>query len=110
MLGGLSTDPQMRVCDKEDNPIPGLYNVGTMVGDMFATNYTFMVEGANYGANCITFGYLTGKHIAENEVTPDRDPPLPGKGRVPPRAPPFSREATTNHTSEEVPRPPQDRP
>ena len=67
VLGGLSTDPQMRVCDKEDNPIPGLYNVGTMVGDMFATNYTFMVEGANYGANCITFGYLTGKHIAENE-------------------------------------------
>ena len=55
------------MCDKEDNPIPGLYNVGTMVGDMFATNYTFMVEGANYGANCITFGYLTGKHIAENE-------------------------------------------
>lgn len=67
VLGGLSTDPQMRVCDKEDKPIPGLYNVGTMVGDMFATNYTFMVEGANYGANCITFGYLTGKHIAANE-------------------------------------------
>ncbi|WP_202095579.1 FAD-binding protein [Adlercreutzia mucosicola] len=67
VLGGLATDPQMRVCDKEDNPIPGLYNVGTMVGDMYATNYSFMVEGANYGANCITFGYLTGKHIAENE-------------------------------------------
>lgn len=67
VLGGLATDPQMRVCDKNDVPIPGLYNVGTMVGDMFATNYTFMVEGANYGANCITFGYLTGKHIAANE-------------------------------------------
>lgn len=67
VLGGLATDAHMRVCDKEDKPIPGLYNVGTMVGDMFATNYTFMVEGANYGANCITFGYLTGKHIAANE-------------------------------------------
>lgn len=40
---------------------------GTTVGDMFAINYTFMIEGANYGANCITFGYLTGKFIAENE-------------------------------------------
>lgn len=67
VLGGLNTDAYMRVCDPEDNPIPGLYNVGTMVGDMFAGNYTFMVEGANYGANCITFGYLTGRHIAENE-------------------------------------------
>ena len=57
----------MRVLDADDEPLPGLYNVGTMVGDMFATNYTFMTEGANYGANCITFGYLTGKYIAENE-------------------------------------------
>lgn len=67
VLGGLATDPLMRVCDKEDKVIDGLYNVGTMVGDMYATNYSFMVEGANYGANCITFGYLTGKHIAANE-------------------------------------------
>ena len=67
VLGGLNTDAHMRVCDADDRPIPGLYNVGTMVGDMFATNYTFMTEGANYGANCITFGYLTGKYIAENE-------------------------------------------
>jgi succinate dehydrogenase/fumarate reductase flavoprotein subunit len=67
VLGGLNTDANMRVCGDDDNPIPGLYNVGTMVGDMFATNYSFMIEGANYGANCITFGYLTGKYIAKNE-------------------------------------------
>lgn len=67
VLGGLNTDANMRVLDADDEPLPGLYNVGTMVGDMFATNYTFMTEGANYGANCITFGYLTGKYIAENE-------------------------------------------
>lgn len=66
VLGGLNTDASMQVCDKDDQPIPGLFNVGTMVGDMFATNYTFMIEGANYGANCLTFGYLTGKYIAEN--------------------------------------------
>lgn len=67
ILGGLRTNINMQVCDKNDDPIPGLYNVGTMVGDVFAGTYTFQVEGANYGMNCITFGYLTGKYIAEKE-------------------------------------------
>ena len=67
VMGGLNTNVHMQVCDAEDNAIPGLYNVGTMVGDMFAGTYTFMIEGANYGMNCVTFGYMTGKHIAENE-------------------------------------------
>ena len=67
VLGGLNTNVNMQVCDAEDKAIPGLYNVGTMVGDMFAGTYTFMIEGANYGMTCVTFGYLTGKYIAENE-------------------------------------------
>lgn len=67
VLGGLNTNVDMQVCDVDDTPIPGLYNVGTMVGDMFSGTYTFMIEGANYGMTCVTFGYLTGKYIAENE-------------------------------------------
>ena len=67
VLGGLNTNIHMQVCDADDNPIPGLYNVGTMVGDMFSGTYTFMIEGANYGMTCVTFGYLTGKYIAEHE-------------------------------------------
>jgi succinate dehydrogenase/fumarate reductase flavoprotein subunit len=67
VLGGLRTNADMQVCDADDNPIPGLYNVGTMVGDFYAGYYTFQVEGVNYGATCLTFGYLTGRHIAENE-------------------------------------------
>ncbi|HJF65655.1 MAG TPA: FAD-dependent oxidoreductase [Slackia equolifaciens] len=67
VMGGLNTNIHMQVCDADDQAIPGLYNVGTMVGDMFSGTYTFMVEGANYGMTCITFGYLTGKYIAENE-------------------------------------------
>ena len=50
-----------------ERDIPGLYNVGTMVGDSFANAYTFQIPGFNLGMNCITFGYLTGKYIAENE-------------------------------------------
>lgn len=67
ICGGLRTDQYMHVCDESEAPIPGLYNVGTMVGDMFTGQYTFMMEGANYGACCVTFGYLTGKYIAKNE-------------------------------------------
>ena len=67
ILGGLRTNIHMQVCDEDDNPIPGLYNVGTMVGDAFSGTYTFQIEGANYGMNCLTFGYLTGHYIAEHE-------------------------------------------
>lgn len=65
ILGGLRTDSNMRVCDENDNPIEGLFNVGTMVGDFYSGLYTFQIEGVNYGACCLTFGYLTGKYIAE---------------------------------------------
>ena len=67
VLGGLRTDANMRVCDEADEPIPGLYNVGTMVGDFYAGMYTFQLCGINYGALGLTAGYLTGKFIAENE-------------------------------------------
>jgi succinate dehydrogenase/fumarate reductase flavoprotein subunit len=67
VLGGLNTNVNMQVCDSEDHPIPGLYNVGTMVGDLYSGTYTFQVEGANYGMACVTFGYLTGKYITANE-------------------------------------------
>jgi succinate dehydrogenase/fumarate reductase flavoprotein subunit len=67
VLGGLRTDINMRVCDENDAPIPGLYNVGAMIGDSYASAYTFKIPGQNYGMNCVTYGYLTGKYIAENE-------------------------------------------
>jgi len=68
VLGGLRTNVNMQVCDANDDPIPGLYNVGTMVGDYYANLYNFVVEGNNYGANCITFGYMTGKGLAKGEI------------------------------------------
>jgi succinate dehydrogenase/fumarate reductase flavoprotein subunit len=68
VLGGLRTNLNMQVCDEKDQPIPGLFNVGTMVGDYYANAYTFSVAGNNYGGNCITFGYLTGRAIAKGEI------------------------------------------
>lgn len=68
VLGGLRTNLDMQVCDENNQPIPGLFNVGTMIGDYYANAYTFGVAGNNYGGNCLTFGYLTGRAIAKGEI------------------------------------------
>ena len=47
-----------------DEPIPGLFNVGTMIGDFYSGVYTFAMEGMNYGATCITLPYLLGRDLA----------------------------------------------
>ena len=64
VCGGLRTNAKMQVLDTKGLVITGLYAVGTIVGDMFANYYSFMPSGINLGANCLTFGYLTGKQIA----------------------------------------------
>lgn len=65
VTGGLRTSKNMEVCDENDKPIPGLYNIGIMVGDTYANIYTFSICGQNLGMNCITFGYLLGKDLAQ---------------------------------------------
>ncbi len=65
ILGGLRTNIKMQVLDKDERAIPGLYAVGTIVGDMYSGIYTFLEPGHNLGANCVTFGYLVGKQIAQ---------------------------------------------
>jgi succinate dehydrogenase/fumarate reductase flavoprotein subunit len=66
VCGGLRTNLKMQVLDTKAEVIPGLYAVGTIVGDMFANYYTFMPSGINLGSTCVTFGYLTGKEIASS--------------------------------------------
>ncbi|MCC6615102.1 MAG: FAD-dependent oxidoreductase [Anaerolineae bacterium] len=68
VMGGLRTNLDMQVCDETDTPIPGLYNVGVMVGDYYANIYNFLVEGNNLGACCLTFGYTTGRDVALGTV------------------------------------------
>ncbi len=63
VMGGPRTNDRMQICNEQDEPIPGLYCVGSMVGDLYAGCYNFRVPGMNYGA-CLTFGYLTGKEAA----------------------------------------------
>jgi fumarate reductase flavoprotein subunit len=70
VMGGLRTNIDMQVCDANDQPIPGLYNIGTMVGDYFGDIYNFRISGNNLGANCVTFGYTTGRDIAKGTTSP----------------------------------------
>jgi fumarate reductase flavoprotein subunit len=65
IAGGLRTNIKMQVLDKHGQVIPGLYAVGTIVGDMYSNIYTFREPGHNLGATCVTFGYLVGKDIAQ---------------------------------------------
>ncbi len=64
--GGIRTDTSMRVLDEEDSPIPGLYAAGTIVGDMY-TNYDFALGGIHLGGNCMTFGYVAGESVAQEQ-------------------------------------------
>ena len=66
VLGGPRTNYRMQICNEKDEPIPGLWCVGSMVGDMYANCYSFRIPGQNYGAG-LTFGYLTGRRAAESE-------------------------------------------
>ena len=65
VTGGLRTNENMQVCDEQNEPIEGLYNLGIMVGDSYANCYNFAICGHNLGMNCNTFAYMLGKDLAE---------------------------------------------
>ena len=65
-LGGLSIDPvSLRVLDNSMNPIDGLYAVGNNMGGRILQDYPVTIAGASHGT-CLTFGYLTGRKVAES--------------------------------------------
>ncbi|HJF65681.1 MAG TPA: FAD-dependent oxidoreductase [Slackia equolifaciens] len=64
VTGGLRTNENMQVCDANDNPIEGLYNLGIMVGDSYGNCYNFAICGHNLGMNCNTLAYMLGKDLA----------------------------------------------
>ena len=64
VMGGLRCNEFMQVEDENDDVIPGLFNVGQMIGDMYANTYNFAIPGNSYGINCLTFGYLLGRDLA----------------------------------------------
>ncbi len=62
-LGGLCTDENAKVLDKDHQVIPGLYAIGNVQGGRFVGDYPTTIAGASHSIAC-TYGYLTGKYIA----------------------------------------------
>lgn len=59
MCGGLRTDTSLQVLDSNDEPIQGLYVVGSAQGEFFANDYPTICPGIGHG-RCITFGRMAG--------------------------------------------------
>ena len=60
---GLVTDELTRVLDLNGKPIAGLFAVGNDAASIFGGSYPG--AGATLGP-AMTFGYICGKHLAEN--------------------------------------------
>jgi succinate dehydrogenase/fumarate reductase flavoprotein subunit len=61
--GGLESDKEAHVLDKERNIIPGLYAAGNIQGNRFAVKYPFKLGGASH---CLAmfYGYIAGQNAA----------------------------------------------
>ena len=64
---GLNCDSHSRVCDKDDQPVPGLYAVGNVQGNFFSADYPLICPGVSHG-RCVTFGYTLPKAILKGEL------------------------------------------
>lgn len=58
---GPRIDPEARVLDRADRPIPGLFAAGEVTGNVLGERY---VGGGNSIANCIVFGRIAGAAAA----------------------------------------------
>ena len=66
--GGLHSDEFMHVLDGNNNPIPGLYQCGTIAGDFHGSgDYPTICPGINHG-RCLTFGRIAGIQAAGGSV------------------------------------------
>ena len=62
--GGLHSDEYMHVLDADSNPIPNLYQCGTVAGDFHGSgDYPTICPGINHG-RCLTFGRIAGTQAA----------------------------------------------
>jgi fumarate reductase flavoprotein subunit len=64
-LGGLESDEDCHVYDRDRNIIPGLYVCGNMQGNRFTVEYPIAVCGIDRSM-CVYYGYVAGKNaVAE---------------------------------------------
>lgn len=61
--GGVLIDPQMRVLDKDQNPIPGLLAIGNVSGGLYGVDYPLLLNG-NSHARALTWALQAADTIA----------------------------------------------
>ncbi len=65
ICSGLLVNENHQCLDTNANPIKGLYAIGNLGGGFYGgPDYPLTVPGLSLG-RCYTFGYLTGKHVAQ---------------------------------------------
>lgn len=64
VCGGLEVDPSLRVLDKNQDPVPGLFAVGNVSGGLYGVDYPICVPGNSHG-RALTWGYLVGQTLAK---------------------------------------------
>ena len=65
VTGGLLVDTRLRVLDKCQAPIPGLYAIGNVAGGLYGVDYPTIIPGTSHG-RAVTWGYLAGKNALED--------------------------------------------
>ena len=68
--GGLLTDEQARVVDRDGRVIDGLYATGNGTATVMGRHY--LGPGASI-ANTMVFGYVAARHAAREPTRPPRD-------------------------------------
>ena len=63
---GLHVDENSQVCGEDDEPIGGLFAVGSVQGDFYANSYPVTIPGSNHGRS-VCFGRLVGMALARGE-------------------------------------------
>ena len=66
-MGGLETDDDMNVTDKDGNPIPGLYAIGRCLGGTFGFSNPNPWAGKNIGS-AVTLGRVCGKLLTGQDI------------------------------------------
>ena len=63
IVGGLKINTNLQCLDQKNKPIPGLYAVGNVSGDVYALDYPISIPGNSHG-RCLTWGYLAGQTVS----------------------------------------------
>jgi hypothetical protein len=63
----LHTSLDLRVCDANDQPNPGLFKIGSMIGDYYTPAYTLRIHGSIYGGNCTALEYIVSRDTAKDK-------------------------------------------